>query len=181
MQALTVYPPRQPASPESAKLRKKGISEVIMLTGDHESAANRTAELLGITRCVSQALPEDKANLISQLKEEGKTVIMVGDGINDSPALALSDVSVAMKDSSDLAREVADITLLSGDMRDLATLRTLSERLFKRIRRNYTFIMAFNSALILMGLTGVITPSVSSLLHNGSTMMISAASMRHLL
>lgn len=174
-------PPRKEAAEAIAKLRKKGISEVIMLTGDHESAANRTAELLGITRCVSQALPEDKANLISQLKEEGKTVIMVGDGINDSPALALSDVSVAMKDSSDLAREVADITLLSGDMRDLATLRTLSERLFKRIRRNYTFIMAFNSALILMGLTGVITPSVSSLLHNGSTMMISAASMRHLL
>ncbi|MGM9936612.1 MAG: heavy metal translocating P-type ATPase [Candidatus Ornithomonoglobus sp.] len=174
-------PPREEAAEAVCMLKNKGIHNVMMLTGDHISAAERTAQMLGIEQFEAQVLPEDKARIVSDLKEDGRTVIMVGDGINDSPALALSDVSVAMKDSSDLAREVADITLLSGDMRDLALLRELSERLFRRITHNYGFIVAFNTALILLGLGGFITPSLSSLLHNGSTMLISAHSMKPLL
>lgn len=174
-------PPRAEAREAVYVLRDKGINNVVMLTGDHMSAAQRTAEILGIEHFEAQVLPEDKARIVSELKENGRTVIMVGDGINDSPALALSDVSVAMKDSSDLAREVADITFLSGDLRDLALLRELSEKLFRRITHNYGFIIAFNSALILLGLGGFITPSLSSLLHNGSTMLISAHSMKPLL
>ena len=162
-------------------LFRSGIENVIMLTGDHESAAKRIADMTGITEFNAQVLPEDKARVVSELKEKGHTVIMVGDGINDSPALALADVSVAMKDSSDLAREVADITLLSGDLRDLAILRTLSEKLFARIKGNYRFIAGFNSALILSGLMGFITPSLSSLMHNASTMLISAHSMTPIL
>ena len=174
-------PPRSEAHEAIQLLRESGIDNIIMLTGDHEGAAKRTADMLGIDNFRAQVLPEDKATIIEELKNEGRTVIMVGDGINDSPALALSDVSIAMKDSADLAREVADVTLLSGDLRDLALLRKLSSRLFRRIKRNYTFIMAFNSLLILLGLKGTITPSASSLLHNSSTMLISANSMRPLL
>ena len=174
-------PPRSEAHEAIQLLRESGIDNIIMLTGDHEGAAKRTADMLGIDNFRAQVLPEDKATIIEELKNEGRTVIMVGDGINDSPALALSDVSIAMKDSADLAREVADVTLLSGDLRDLALLRKLSSRLFRRIKRNYTFIMAFNSLLILLGLKGSITPSASSLLHNSSTMLISANSMRPLL
>ena len=174
-------PPRSEAHEAIQLLRESGIDNIIMLTGDHEGAAKRTANMLGIDNFRAQVLPEDKATIIEELKNEGRTVIMVGDGINDSPALALSDVSIAMKDSADLAREVADVTLLSGDLRDLALLRKLSSRLFRRIKRNYTFIMAFNSLLILLGLKGTITPSASSLLHNSSTMLISANSMRPLL
>ena len=174
-------PPRSEAHEAIQLLRESGIDNIIMLTGDHEGAAKRTADMLGIDNFRAQVLPEDKATIIEELKNEGRTVIMVGDGINDSPALALSDVSIAMKDSADLAREVADVTLLSGDLRDLALLRKLSSSLFRRIKRNYTFIMAFNSLLILLGLKGTITPSASSLLHNSSTMLISANSMRPLL
>ncbi len=174
-------PPRKEAMEAIRLLKKSGIRDVIMLTGDHISAASRTAKLLDIDHFEAQVLPEDKARIISELKADGRTVVMVGDGINDSPALALSDVSIAMKDSSDLAREVADITLLSGDLRDLVTLRELSKRLLSRIRNNYGFIMGFNSLLILLGLGGIITPSVSSLMHNGSTMLISAKSMTPLL
>ncbi len=174
-------PPRIEAAEAVKMLKDKGISNVMMLTGDHISAAVRTADMLKIDRFKAQVLPEDKARIVSELKDEGRTVIMVGDGINDSPALALSDVSVAMKDSSDLAREVADITLLSGDLRDLALMRELSDKLMSRITHNYGFIVAFNSALILLGLGGFITPSVSSLLHNASTMLISAHSMKPLL
>ena len=174
-------PPRDEAKEAVELLKASGIENVIMLTGDHESAAKRIADMTGITEFNAQVLPEDKARVVSELKEKGHTVIMVGDGINDSPALALADVSVAMKDSSDLAREVADITLLSGDLRDLAILRTLSEKLFARIKGNYRFIAGFNSALILSGLMGLITPSLSSLMHNASTMLISAHSMTPLL
>lgn len=174
-------PPRAEAAEAVEMLRKNGIENVIMLTGDHVSAAERTAKMLGITDFRAQVLPETKAGFISELKEQGKTVIMVGDGINDSPALATADVSVAMKDSSDLAREVADVTLLSGDLRDLVVLRELSSKMLNRITGNYSFILLFNTALIVLGMCGLITPSVSSLLHNGSTLLVSAHSMKPLL
>ena len=152
-----------------------------MLTGDHIRAAKRIADMIGVDRFEAQVLPEFKADYIKQLKDEGKKVIMVGDGINDSPALAAADVSVAMKDSSDLAREVADVTLTSGDLRDLTTVRELSKRMLERINANYSFIVLFNTALILLGMAGVITPSLSSFMHNASTMLISAHSMKPLL
>lgn len=179
---ICISDPPRPETAEAIKLlRKSGVENIVMLTGDHISAAERTAEKLGITQLRAQVLPENKAEIINELKGEGKTVVMVGDGINDSPALAAADVSVAMKDSSDLAREVADITLLSEDLRDLTLVRELSRRMLRRITRNYGIIVAFNTALILLGMGGVITPSVSSILHNGSTMLISAHSMRPLL
>lgn len=179
---ICISDPPRPETAEAIKLlRKSGVENIVMLTGDHISAAERTAEKLGITQLRAQVLPENKAEVINELKGEGKTVIMVGDGINDSPALAAADVSVAMKDSSDLAREVADITLLTEDLRDLTLVRELSRRMLRRITRNYGIIVAFNTALILLGMGGVITPSVSSILHNGSTMLISAHSMRPLL
>ncbi len=179
---ICISDPPRPETAEAIKLlRKSGVENIVMLTGDHISAAERTAEKLGITQLRAQVLPENKAEIINELKGEGKTVVMVGDGINDSPALAAADVSVAMKDSSDLAREVADITLLTEDLRDLTLVRELSRRMLRRITRNYGIIVAFNTALILLGMGGVITPSVSSILHNGSTMLISAHSMRPLL
>ena len=174
-------PPREKAKEAIELLKESGIENVIMLTGDNKNTAKRIADMVGITEFRAQVLPEDKANAVREFKENGHTVIMIGDGINDSPALALADVSVAMNDSSDLAREVADITLLSGDLRNLATLRMLSEKLFKRIKFNYRIIVAFNSALILSGLAGIITPSFASLMHNASTMLISAHSMTPLL
>ncbi len=123
-------------------------------------------------------MPEDKLNIINEMKQLGHKVVMVGDGINDSPALAAADVSVAMKDASDIAREVADVTLLESDLERLVVLRDLSERLFKRIYNNYRFTSVFNSGLILPGIAGVISPVTSALLHNLSTMAMCANSMR---
>lgn len=174
-------PPRSEAAQAIKMLRKQGVKNIVMLTGDHISAAKRIADMIGVDRFEAQVLPEFKADYIKQLKDEGKKVIMVGDGINDSPALAAADVSVAMKDSSDLAREVADVTLTSGDLRDLTTVRELSKRMLERINANYSFIVLFNTALILLGMAGVITPSLSSFMHNASTMLISAHSMKPLL
>ena len=150
---------------------------IVMLTGDSQKAAEVTAEKLGITQCFAQVLPEDKHRYVEQLKADGHRVIMVGDGINDAPALAAANVSVAMSDASDIAREAADITLRGTDLTELATLRTLSEKLMARIHRNYRFIIAFNSSLLLLGLFGVIAPTTSAFLHNASTMAICAKSM----
>lgn len=174
-----------PVRPEAreviADLKAAGIKNVVMLTGDGESAAARVAWELGIDEYRSQVLPEDKANIIEAYKANGHRVIMVGDGINDSPALAAADVSVAMNDASDVAREVADISMLAGSLRPLVTLRALSNRAFNRINRNFKFIVGFNSLLLGMGIFGFITPSTSSLLHNASTMGLSASCMRPLL
>ena len=127
---------------------------------------------------VARVLPEDKLNIINEMKQLGHKVVMVGDGINDSPALAAADVSVAMKDASDIAREVADVTLLESDLGRLVVLRDLSENLFKRIYNNYRFTSVFNSGLILPGIAGVISPVTSALVHNLSTMAMCANSMR---
>ena len=151
-----------------------------MLTGDSEGAAKITAEKLGIDSFMAQVLPEDKHKYVEKLKEEGYKVIMIGDGINDAPALAAADVSVAMSDASDIAKETADITLVSSDLNDLIKLRNLSTKLMKRISRNYRFIVSFNTALLVLGFIGTITPSTSALLHNTSTMAICAKSMTKL-
>lgn len=161
-----------------AALRALGVRRVIMLTGDQETAARAVCERLGIDTFRAQVLPADKASLIEGYKEGGSRLIMVGDGVNDSPALAAADVSVAMRDASDLAREVADITLLSSDLRELAALRRLSQRMLERINRNYRSILTINTSLLALGIFGILPPTTTALLHNASTMAISAASMR---
>lgn len=171
-------PPRGEAAEVIEALRGLGIRHVVMLTGDGETTARNVATSLGIDQYRSQVLPEDKASIVAEYKRQGRKVIMVGDGINDSPALAAADVSISMKDASDIAREVADITLLGSSLRELITLRTLSRSLMTRIRSNYRFIVTFNTLLLLLGLGGVITPNASAVLHNTSTIAISAASMR---
>lgn len=173
-------PPRTEAETVIAELKKSGIKNITMLTGDSEGAAKITAEKLGIDSFMAQVLPEDKHKYVEKLKEEGYKVIMIGDGINDAPALAAADVSVAMSDASDIAKETADITLVSSDLNDLIKLRNLSTKLMKRISRNYRFIISFNTALLVLGFIGTITPSTSALLHNTSTMAICAKSMTKL-
>lgn len=174
-------PPRDEAKTAIDLLKGSGIRHIVMLTGDSQKAAAVTAEKLGITECHAQVLPEDKHRMVEEIKSEGHRIIMVGDGINDAPALAAANVSVAMSDASDIAREVADITLRGSDLTELAVFRELSQQLMCRINRNYRFIVGFNSALLLSGLLGIITPSLSALLHNASTMAICARSMLPLL
>lgn len=174
-------PPREEAADVIRQLKKAGFKNIIMLTGDSKGAAEYTAELLGIDQYFYQVLPENKHQYIRQLKSEGKRVVMVGDGINDAPALAEANVSAAMSDASDIARETADITLRSCHLDELVKLRLLSERLMNRINHNYRFILSFNSTLMALGFFGIISPSLSALLHNTSTMLICLKSMTPLL
>lgn len=174
-------PERDEAHEVISQLKALGIENVVMLTGDSENAAKRIAKDLGITRYKSQVLPEDKASIIQEIKAEGHQVIMVGDGINDSPALSAADVSVAMRNSSDIAREVADISLLSDDLYDLVTLRLLATGMLDKINTNYRHIVMFNGSLIGLGLLGVIPPTTSSLLHNLSTMLFGYRSTKSVL
>ncbi len=174
-------PVRAEAAATVDALRRAGFSRIVMLTGDAEGAAHVAARQLGIDEYRSQVLPEDKASVLDELKRAGRTVVMVGDGVNDSPALAAADASVAMVDASDIAREVADITLLHSSLDQLLVLRRISERLVARIGRNYRFIVAFNTALLAGGVAGVLAPSTSALLHNLSTMGVTASNMRPLL
>ena len=171
-------PVRKEAKQVITELKEQGFKRTIMLTGDSEAAAKAACKKLGISEYRAQVLPEDKADIVASLKSKGHKVAMVGDGINDSPALATADVSVAMCSASDIAKEVADITLLSEDLRLLITLRRLSEGLFERISRNHRFIVGFNTALIAGGISGILAPSTSALLHNVSTTLISGLSTR---
>lgn len=173
-------PVRDDAAEIISMLRSKGINRICMLTGDAEAAAARVAKQLGLDMYVSQVLPEHKSEYIKALQANGHKVIMVGDGVNDTPALAAANVSAAMSDGSDIAREVADITLCNDDLTGLVAVREISTRLMERIHGNYRFIVGFNAALIILGIAGVITPAASALLHNGSTMLISAKSMTKL-
>ena len=174
-------PVREEAAAVISELRDLGITHVCMLTGDAEPAAKRIAGELGINTYVSQVLPAFKSEFVNKLKDEGHKVIMVGDGVNDTPALAAADVSVAMCGGSDIAREVADVTLCSDTLSELVTLRKLSTALMERINANYRFIVSFNAGLIILGAAGLIPPSTAALLHNGSTMIISGKSMTKLL
>ena len=174
-------PVREEAKYVIEELKQLGIENVIMLTGDSESGAKSSAKALGITEYKSQVLPEDKSRIVEELQAEGKTVIMVGDGINDSPALAAADISVSMKNSSDIAREVADISLLSDDLYDLVTLRKLSVGMLDKINSNYRNIVAVNGSLLVLGGLGVIPPSTSSMIHNFSTMLFGVMSTKSVL
>lgn len=159
-------------------LRKSGINNIVMLTGDSNHIAEKVANELNINSYKGEVLPEDKASFIEDLKKTGHRVIMVGDGINDSPALSCSNVSVSMKDSSDIAKETSDITLLTHNLNELVTLRELSKNLMGKINSNYRFIVLFNTALLLLGIGSFITPKTSALLHNLSTMGVSIKSTR---
>lgn len=173
-------PVRSEAAGIIKRLRSMGFEKVCMLTGDSESAACRVADSLKLDEYMSQVLPEHKSDFVKALQKSGHKVVMVGDGVNDTPALAAADVSVAMSDGSDIAREVADISLKNDSLEQLVTIRQISESLIKRIRENYRFIVGFNGGLILLVTFGIIPATALALLHNSSTMLISAKSMTRL-
>lgn len=171
-------PPRPEARDVIAKLKQMGFTRIIMMTGDGPSAAKRVAAQVGIDEYRANLLPEDKVSLIKELQAQGRKVLMVGDGVNDSPALSQADVSVAMRDASDIARDVASISLLSADLEKLVVLRAISFSLMERVRWTYRSIISFNSFLLLMAAIGVLPGTTVALLHNGSTMAITAGNMR---
>jgi P-type E1-E2 ATPase len=144
-----------------------------MLTGDSRNAAAAVAAELGLDDFHAEVLPEDKARYIWTEQAQNRTVVMIGDGINDAPALSLADVGIAVGSGATIAREVADITIAAEDLRELVLLRRLSEKLMRRIGRNYRFVMGFNSVLIALGAFGLLPPATSALLHNSSTLLLS--------
>ena len=162
-------------------LHECGIKNVVMMTGDNRRTAESVAQTVGLDQVYAEVLPEDKAEFIRKARAEGHVVIMVGDGVNDSPALSEADVGIAISTGAAIAREIADITVASEDLRALVTLRALSCQLMRRIHRNYRFIIGFNCALIVLGVAGILPPTTSALLHNMSTLGISLKSMTNLL
>ena len=163
------------------ELKHLGIHKVVMMTGDSDRIAANIAQKAGVDAYYSEVLPEDKANFVEQEKKAGHKVIMVGDGINDSPALSAADVGIAISEGAEIAREIADVTIAADDLREIITLKKISNALMKRIDRNYKVIVGFNTALILFGVSGVLQPTMSALLHNTSTILISLKSMENLL
>ena len=174
-------PLREEAAAVVNSLKCAGISKVVMMTGDSERTASAIAKRVGVDEYYSEVLPEDKAAFVEKEKAAGRKVIMIGDGINDSPALSAADVGIAISNGAEIAREIADITVGADDLGQIVTLRRLSNRLMKRIQSNYRFIVGFNSGLIVLGVTGVIQPTTSALLHNTSTLAIGLKSMKNLL
>ena len=162
-------------------LRANGIDKIVMMTGDSERTAKAVAEKLGIDEYHAEVMPEDKAMFIEKMQTDGNSVIMVGDGINDSPALSKADVGIAISSGAAIAREIADITVSSDDLNSLVTLKEISNLLMARIRSNYRSIMSFNSALIVLGVVGVIPPTTSAFLHNASTLAFTLKSMTKLM
>ena len=174
-----------PLRPEAAEiirqLKKAGLKKVVMMTGDSERTAKAIAKKVGVDEYYAEVLPEDKANFVEKEKAEGRKVIMIGDGINDSPALSAADVGIAISEGAEIAREIADITVAADDLAEILVLRMLSNRLMKRIHKNYRFIVTFNAGLILLGVGGILQPTTSALLHNTSTLYIGLKSMGNLL
>ena len=174
-------PLRREARAAVQALHECGISKVVMMTGDNRKTAEAVARQVGVDAVYAEILPEDKAEFIRREKAAGRTVIMVGDGVNDSPALSEADAGIAISTGAAIAREIADITIASEDLFELVTLRKLGEALMARIHRNYRFIVGFNFSLIVLGVAGVLPPTTSALLHNMSTLGISLKSMTDLL
>ena len=174
-------PLRDEAEAVVNSLRKSGISKVVMMTGDSDRIAKNIAEKVGVDVYYSEVLPADKAAFVEKERSEGRKVIMIGDGINDSPALSAANVGIAISDGAEIAREIADITVGSDDLYQIVTLKMLSDALMKRIKKNYRTIVGFNSGLILCGVTGILAPTTSALLHNASTLAISLKSMESFL
>ena len=174
-------PLREEAAGVVKALKKVGIKKVVMMTGDSERTASAIAKRVGVDEYYSEVLPEDKASYIEKQKENGNTVIMVGDGINDSPALSAANVGIAISDGAEIAREIADITIAADDLNEIVTLKKLSNELMKRIQKNYRTIVGINAGLIVLGVVGIIQPTTSALLHNTSTLAISLRNMENLL
>ena len=174
-------PLREEAAAVVTSLKKAGISKVVMMTGDSERTASVIAKKVGVDEYYAEVLPEDKAAFVEREKAKGRKVIMIGDGINDSPALSAANVGIAISDGAEIAREIADITVGSDDLYQIVTLKYISNALMKRIKSNYRKIVGFNSGLIALGVAGVLPPTTTALLHNGSTILISVNSMKNLL
>ena len=174
-------PLRKEAADAVRALHACGIDKVVMMTGDNRKTAEAVAAQVGVDEVYAEVLPEDKAAFIRAEKAAGRTVIMIGDGVNDSPALSEADAGIAISTGAAIAREIADITIASEDLFELVTLRKLSTELMARIRRNYRFIVGFNFSLIVLGVAGILPPTTSALLHNTSTLAISLKSMTNLL
>lgn len=174
-------PIREEAPQVVSMLRKCGLSKIVMMTGDSERTAEVVAAKVGVDEYYSEVLPEDKASYVEKEHQAGRKVIMIGDGVNDSPALSAADVGIAICDGAEMAREIADITIAGDNLEELVTLKRLSNALVKRIHGNYRQIVGFNTGLILCGIGGVMQPATSALLHNTSTLAISVKSMKDLL
>ena len=174
-------PLRDEAAAVVTSLKKAGISKVVMMTGDSERTASVIAKKVGVDEYYAEVLPEDKAAFVEREKAKGRKVIMIGDGINDSPALSAANVGIAISDGAEISREIADITVGSDDLYQIVTLKYISNALMKRIKSNYRKIVGFNSGLIALGVAGVLPPTTTALLHNGSTILISVNSMKNLL
>lgn len=176
---IAMEDPLRPESPALIRrLHEMGVSHVLMLTGDDARTASVVAEKLGITEFRAQVLPEDKARVVRELREEGRTVLMLGDGINDSPALSSADVGVTLRDGADLAREVADVVLMGGSLKELVTALELGRGAMRRIHFNFAATMALNSAFLFGGFTGLLQPGISAVLHNLTTLGVSLNAMR---
>lgn len=174
-----------PLRPEAAdviqNLKKAGISKVVMMTGDSDRTARAVASKVGVDEYYSEVLPEDKASFVDKERSAGRKVIMIGDGINDSPALSAADVGIAISDGAEIAREIADVTISADNLEELVKLKQISNGLIKRIHQNYRVIVGFNMGLIILGVAGVLQPTTSALFHNTSTLLISLKSMTDLL
>ena len=162
-------------------LRRLGIQKTVMLTGDSERTAAAIAAQVGVDEYHSEVLPEDKARFVEAERAQGHTVIMLGDGINDSPALSAADVGIAISDGAAIAREIADITIAADDLFELVSLRMIASSLMRRIQSNYRFVIGFNGGLIGLGVAGILPPATSAMLHNLSTLGVSLRSMTNLL
>ena len=179
---LCIFDPvRDEASLVMKELHKLGIKNICMMTGDNLKTARAVAEKIGIDEFYAEVLPEDKAAYVRKQKELGHKVVMIGDGVNDSPALSEADVGVAIEAGAAIAREIADITISTDNLMRLVTMRKISAALMERIHSNYRFVIGFNSTLIALGLSGIMSPSSSALLHNGSTILTGVKSMTYLL
>ena len=173
-------PLREEAAEMVRDLKKAGIRKVVMMTGDSERTAAAIAKRVGVDEYYAEVLPEDKANFVEKEKAEGRKVIMIGDGINDSPALSASNVGIAISDGAQIAREIADVTIEGDHLHGLVTLKHISNHLMRRIHNNYRFIVGFNAGLIGAGVLGFIQPTTSAVLHNTSTLCIGLRSMKNL-
>ncbi len=179
---ICIEDPLRPEGPEVIKaLRKAGFTQIVMMTGDSDRTAKAIAAKVGVDKYYSEVLPEDKAKFVEEAKAQGCKVLMVGDGINDSPALSAADVGIAISDGAELAREIADITIGADDLSVMVTLKEISNGLMDKIHKNYRRIVGINGSLIALGVTGVIQPTMSALLHNTSTLLIGMDSMKSVL